>query len=95
MKEYTIGILVVNPVTMLTLYVRTGCPFCEKVQQVITNFGIVVEEKNIANPDIARELIALGGKQQVPYLVDTDHNVAMYESDDIVAYLTEHYIAPK
>lgn len=28
---------------------------------------------------------------QVPYLVDTRREMAMYESDDIVEYLEEHY----
>ena len=37
------------------------------------------------------ELVALGGKMQVPYLVDPNTGTAMYESDDIVAYLRKTY----
>ena len=33
----------------------------------------------------------LGGKQQYPFLVDVNQNVAMYESLDIVRYLFETY----
>lgn len=40
------------------------------------------------------ELVALGGKMQVPYLVDPNTGVAMYESDDIVAYLRKTYGPP-
>ena len=36
-------------------------------------------------------LVKLGGKAQVPFLVDTDRDVRMYESDDIIQYLNEHY----
>ena len=47
--------------------------------------------KNIADDAIAKELIARGGKQQVPYLVDDETNVEMYESADIVKYLNDTY----
>ena len=36
------------------------------------------------------ELVA-GGEDQIPYLVDTDRGVTMYESDESVEYLDEHY----
>jgi glutathione S-transferase len=40
---------------------------------------------------VKEELKKLGGKTQVPYLVDPERNVKMYESDDIIAYVEEHY----
>lgn len=76
---------------MLTLYVKNGCPFCHKVLDAGEELGIAFEEKNIADDTVATELIARGGKRQVPYLVDTDRSVEMYESDDIVTYVREHY----
>lgn len=76
---------------MLTLYVKTGCPFCHRVLAEGEELGIEFEERNIADDAVADELIARGGKRQVPYLVDSERNVEMYESDDIVEYLTEHY----
>ena len=33
----------------------------------------------------------LGGKTQVPFLVDPEKGVQMYESSDIIAYLDENY----
>lgn len=72
---------------MLTLYVKTGCPFCEKVLATGGELGISFDQKNIAEPNIAEELIARGGKRQVPYLVDSEKGVEMYESNDIIAYL--------
>lgn len=76
---------------MLILYVKTGCPFCHKVLDMAAEHGIALEEKNIADEVVAAELVARGGKRQVPYLVDGERGVEMYESGDIVAYLREHY----
>lgn len=74
-----------NTVIMITLYVKTGCPFCAKVLKKAEELGISYEEKNIADPAVADELIARGGKRQVPYLVDGE--TEMYESDAIITYL--------
>lgn len=74
---------------MLTVYVKTGCPFCRKVLESAAELGISLEEKNISDDAVAAELVARGGKRQVPYLVDSDRGVEMYESGDIVTYLRE------
>jgi glutaredoxin 3 len=76
---------------MLTLYVKTGCPYCAKVLAAGEELAISFDEKNIADPAVAEELIAKGGKRQVPYLIDTDANVEMYESDAIVEYLHQKF----
>ena len=76
---------------MLTLYIKTGCPFCFKVLAAAKELGITLEEKNIEDDIIAAELIARGGKRQVPYLVDLEHGAEMYESDDIIEYLKAKY----
>ena len=76
---------------MLILYVKTGCPFCAKVLAAGKELGIEFDEKNIAEPAIADELIKRGGTRMVPYLVDEDACEEMYESDDIVAYLHKSF----
>ena len=76
---------------MLTLYVKTGCPFCHKVLDTGRELGISFDEKNIADDTVAAELVARGGKRQVPYLVDSEKGIEMYESADIDVYLREHY----
>jgi uncharacterized protein YggU (UPF0235/DUF167 family)/glutaredoxin len=53
--------------------------------------GLVFDEKNVADESVAEELVAKGGKRQMPYLIDSERDVAMYESNAIVAYLQEHY----
>jgi glutathione S-transferase len=76
---------------MLTLYVRTGCGYCAKVLRAGEELGIDFTLKNVSEPGVITELIAKGGKRQEPYLIDDERGVAMYEADDIVRYLREHY----
>lgn len=83
-------LLVLN--SMLTLYFKPTCAFCRRVQAVIDRLGLQVELKNVeVDEAAAAELLARGGSAQVPYLVDAAANVAMYESDAIVAHLQSTY----
>jgi len=77
---------------MLTLYYKETCPFCQRVLQMAENLGVEFDLKDIESDDaIAAELIEKGGKRQVPYLVDSEKDVQMYESSDIIDYIREHY----
>jgi len=76
---------------MLTLYVKTGCPFCHKVLMTMEELGITFKEKNISDPLIAQELNERAGKLQVPYLADSANSIEMFESDDIDTYLRKQY----
>ena len=77
---------------MLILYYKPTCPFCRRVTAVIDRLGLEVEMKDIsADEAVAAELEEKGGHRRVPYLVDTDKDVAMYESDDIVTHLQKEY----
>jgi glutathione S-transferase len=76
---------------MLTLYVRTGCPYCAEVLEEALEMGIEFDMKNIATPGIEEELEARGGKMQVPYLIDSETGKEMYESDAIITYLHERF----
>lgn len=77
---------------MLTLYYKAACPFCQRVLGEAENMGIQMNLKDVASDDaLVDELIEKGGKRMVPYLVDEDRGVQMYESGDIIAYLEEHY----
>ncbi len=59
---------------------------------VIDRLEIEVEMKDISSStEIENELVEKGGKKQVPYLVDSERSVAMYESDDIVKHLQDNY----
>ena len=76
---------------MLTLYVKTGCPFCQKVLDTAKELNIELRLKNVVDAGVADELIARGGKRREPYLVDDARGVEMYESADIATYLREKY----
>lgn len=75
---------------MIELYVRKGCPFCDKVEAAAQAFSL---QKNVdyklvdAAPGTpGREVVLrVGGKPMVPFLIDGEKS--MYESDDIVSYL--------
>lgn len=74
---------------MITLYAKTGCQYCSKVIAALDAHGLTFVKKNIANADVRKELKELGGMAQVPYIIDGE--VALYESDEIVAYLEKTY----
>jgi glutathione S-transferase len=77
---------------MLTLYYKPSCPFCQRVLQMAENLNVELDLQDISEDEAARaELIEHGGKQQVPYLVDTKADTSMYESSDIIEYIRDHY----
>lgn len=77
---------------MITIYVKPFCSFCERVLRFIDLNNCNVELKDITNKELAVELIEHGGKRQVPYLIDSDTKISMYESRDIIDYLKTHYV---
>ena len=75
---------------MIQLYFDPACPFCVRVLRFLEQEQIPFEPKEISlwmDSPTKQELIALGGKSQVPFLVDADNDVQMYESADILSYL--------
>ena len=80
----------------LELYQFEGCPHCKKVREFCSENGISVVLHNPRNGDTVVneeriEELRDGGQDQVPFLVDNERGVSMYESDDIVDYLDENY----
>lgn len=72
---------------MIDLYILETCPFCRKVMSFFDENNIKYNKKDILEQDNLDELMKLGGKQQVPFLVDNDNNKSMYESNDIIEYV--------
>jgi glutathione S-transferase len=62
-------------------------------REKVRNLGLSVTEKEIHEPGVADELVALGGKRQMPFLIDSSRGVSMYEAHAIMDYLDEHYSA--
>lgn len=78
---------------MLILFHREECPYCLKVRQFMSDNQVsyvsVVSPKGSPSRKV---LMKIGGKEQVPFLVDTDKGEMMYESDDIVEYVRKNYV---
>lgn len=54
------------------------------------NFNVTLELKDISESDEAMaEMIALGGKNQTPFLHDQERTISLYESSDIIDHLRE------
>ena len=74
----------------LALYYFPSCPFCQYVLASLDSMSLDIELKNINQDfDARNELMAGGGKTQVPCLkIEKDGDTQwMYESRDIVDYL--------
>lgn len=69
----------------LTLYYKPTCPYCQKVLAYMAEQDIACEMRDTLEPGVRDELIAIGGKGQVPCLIIDGK--PLYESDDIIAYL--------
>lgn len=54
------------------------------------NLKVELDLKDVSEDETAlAELLEKGGKNQVPFLVDVESGVSMYESSDIIEYMRE------
>ena len=72
---------------MFDLYMLENCPYCKKVMAFMDEKGIKANKIDISEKKNEESLIQLGGKRQVPFIVDKDRNIQMYESSDSIDYL--------
>lgn len=72
---------------MLELFILETCPYCKKVISFLEQNNMEFKKIDIANKESEESLIKIGGKRQVPFLVDSERNIQMYESNDIIEYL--------
>jgi len=69
----------------LKFYYMPTCPFCKKVIQYMDRNNIEVEMLDIkADPKNQKDLIEIGGIDQVPMLLIDGK--PLYESDDIIQW---------
>jgi len=77
---------------MLELYQREECPFCHKVRVALNDLELDFICRISKTGSAQREvMMKLGDKPQVPFLVDQEKGVMLYESDAIVEYLYANY----
>jgi glutathione S-transferase len=79
---------------LIKIYQFRACPFCQKVVFKIFDLGLKqgvdyeLVEASFGTPG-RDEVIALGGKSQVPFMVDGE--TKLYESNDIIQYLENKF----
>ena len=72
---------------MLDSFILESCPYCRKVTDFLDDAGVKYNKIDITDKASEEALIQMGGKRQVPFLVDKDRNIQMYESNDIIEYI--------
>ena len=78
---------------MLQLYSSENCPYCRVVESFLDEQKVPYEMFNVATDARSREaLIERAGRLQVPFLIDTENGVEMYESSDIIRYVQRSYL---
>jgi glutathione S-transferase len=89
----SVGSLGPRPERPLELYEFEACPFCRKAREALSilDLDAMIYPCPKRGPRYREEVKARGGKYLFPYLVDPNTGKEMYESDDIVAYLFQHY----
>ena len=81
-----------QPEEIPVLYNLEMSPYCRKVREKFNELNLDYRVENVGKFSARRpELVERGGKMMVPFLIDPNTGVEMYESDDIVAYLEETY----
>ena len=81
-----------QPAQRLELYSFEASPFCRLVRERLTNLELPYLLHNVAKGSPKRAaFVALAGKMMVPYLVDPNTGIAMFESADITAYVERTY----
>ena len=73
---------------MILVYKMEGCPYCNKVISFLKTKNLEYRLLDISEKQYLQELISNGGQEQVPFMIDTDNGKKMYESDDIIEYLS-------
>lgn len=83
---------------MLELYQAEDCPHSGTVREKLMELGVSyvvhnprTREGAVRNQQTLDEMVSLGGKDQIPFLIDHDHGTELYETDEIVEHLEEQY----
>ena len=85
-----------SPEKLLELYDIEASPYCRLVREVLTELDLdaLILPCPSGGKRFRGKAEALGGKQQFPLLADENTGTVLYESADIVEYLTRTYGKP-
>lgn len=77
----------------LELYGFEASPYCRLVRERLCELELPYQLRNVAKGSARREaFVARSGKMQVPYLVDPNAGIELFESAEILNYLEETYV---
>jgi glutathione S-transferase len=83
---------------MLELYQAEDCPNSRDVRETLSELGssYVAHNPRLAEGEVTNEttkeaMEAIGGEDQIPFLVDTECGEAIYGSDEIADHLEDHH----
>jgi len=83
------------PEALLELYSFEASPFCRIVREALCALEIPYRLHNVGKGSPSRAaFVARSGRMQVPWLVDPNSGVEIFESADIVRYLEATYAEP-
>ena len=77
---------------MIDLFVQNDCPYCKKVTSFLNDNKISFNKYDISDDDNVLRLLTFGGKEQVPFLYDNKNDTRLYESEDIINYISKNYV---
>jgi glutathione S-transferase len=79
----------------LELYSFEASPFCRIVREALCALEIPYRLHNVGKGSPSRAaFVARSGRMQVPWLVDPNTGIEIFESADIVRYLEATYAEP-
>lgn len=87
----------VRPAQPLILYEYDASPYCKRVREMMHLLDLTVEYRpcpGARQGAFSQELLERTGRQTVPYLIDPNTGVEMFESDDQIEYLLQTYGPP-
>lgn len=92
-RGYTVRVTARQPARLLELYEFESCPFCRKVRETLSELDLdaMIFPSPPRGTRFRQKAIELGGQKQFPLLVDPNEGKLLYESDDIIRYLSETY----
>lgn len=77
---------------MINLYYLSTCPYCKKVIDFLDSNNIEYKLLDINEHENFNKLLKIGKKRQIPFIIDTNTGNVMYESADIIEYLSKEYL---
>lgn len=83
-----------NEKSIIKLYIYPNCPYCKKVINFLRTKNNLekITLVDVTNKTNMQELLEVNnGNTQCPFLFDTEKNIKMLESDDIIQYLSTRF----